>query len=449
MQKSFKSMKSVHSHKEMRCYGNVNSNRSSHNVIKNSQLCARHTWLTRNLHAQAIATTRSCLASHLESQLPADLRGQVLYKLHAASMYTLYILSVQCINFACKNRLLHVLKKMGRISVETRRRVVLLKNSGYTMKEIRERLLEEDISISLVSLFRLLKKYNEHGTIRDLPRPPPITRLNREQVQYVDCCMAGNDELTARQLHALLLKEWPDLNVSLSTIKKERRNLGWVSTRPKYCQLVRERNKEKRVEWCNEMINSNETFENVIFTDECSIQLDHHGRLCFRKRGQPRQLKPKPKHPIKVHVWAGISNKGMTHICIFTGIMTATRYCIILEKTLKPFVDAVFPDGNYRFQQDNDPKHTSKYAQQYYLENDINWWKTPAESPDLNPIENVWASLKYYLRYNYKPTNMATLESGIKEFWKMMTPELCSRYIAHLHKVMPKVIQVNGAATGF
>ena len=38
----------------------------------------------------------------------------------------------------------------------------------------------------------------------------------------------------------------------------------------------------------------------------------------------------------------------------------------------------------------NDPKHTSKYAREYFLEQGIYWWKTPAESPDYNPIENLW-----------------------------------------------------------
>lgn len=101
----------------------------------------------------------------------------------------------------------------------------------------------------------------------------------------------------------------------------------------------------------------------MIFTDECSVQLDNHGRLCFRKRGHLRKLKPRAKHPVKVHVWAGISSCGATSIVLFTGIMNATRYCMILDAGLKPFIEKAFPSGHYRFQQDNDPKHTSKYAQ--------------------------------------------------------------------------------------
>ena len=44
--------------------------------------------------------------------------------------------------------------------------------------------------------------------------------------------------------------------------------------------------------------------------------------------------------------------------------------------------------------QDNDPKHTSKCAQQFFQDDNINWWRTPSESPDANPIENLWHELK-------------------------------------------------------
>jgi len=71
--------------------------------------------------------------------------------------------------------------------------------------------------------------------------------------------------------------------------------------------LVREANKIKRKQWCQQQINNNEEFEDVIFTDECTVQLDHHGRLCFRKEREGRALKQCPKHPAKIHLWGGIS----------------------------------------------------------------------------------------------------------------------------------------------
>ena len=81
----------------------------------------------------------------------------------------------------------------------------------------------------------------------------------------------------------------------------------------------------------------------------------------------------RPKHPVKVHIWAGISCRGPTPICIFEGIMTADKYINILEQTLLPFLKEVYPDG-HKFVQDNDPKHTAGRTQKWMGENDMNWW---------------------------------------------------------------------------
>ena len=59
---------------------------------------------------------------------------------------------------------------------------------------------------------------------------------------------------------------------------------------------------------------------------------------------------------------AGISKRSATPVLIFTGIMKKEFYVgEILEKVLLPFTQSTFPDGDYRFQQDNDPKHKSKF----------------------------------------------------------------------------------------
>ena len=80
----------------------------------------------------------------------------------------------------------------------------------------------------------------------------------------------------------------------------------------------------------------------------------------------------------------------------------------------------------------------------------MNWWPTPPESPDLNPIENVWGSLKQYLRTSYKPRNLQELKDGIEQFWITLTPEVCQRYIDHIpKKVIPKIVSVNGEPSGY
>ena len=123
-------------------------------------------------------------------------------------------------------------------------------------------------------------------------------------------------------------------------------------------------------------------------------------------------------------------------------------FCDILDQTLLPFVREVFT-SNHRFMQDNDPKHTSGYAQQFLEDHNINWWKTPAESPDLNPIENLWHELKEFIRRETKPKTKEELVTGIINFWDTVTVEKCTKYINHLKKVIPKVIELNGEATGY
>ena len=156
----------------------------------------------------------------------------------------------------------------------------------------------------------------------------------------------------------------------------------------------------------------------------------------------------RPKHPLKVHVWAGISLKGRTGICIFDGVMDRFLFVEILSKTLLPFIKETYPD-HCRFMQDNDPKHSSLYARGFLEDNNITWWKTPPESPDCNPIENLWHELKEYMRREVKPKSKDELVEGIIKFWKTVDVAKCTKYIRHLRKVLPKVIELNGNATGY
>ena len=129
--------------------------------------------------------------------------------------------------------------------------------------------------------------------------------------------------------------------------------------------------------------------------------------------------------------------KGSTGICIFSGIMKAPLYVEILDKTLLPFLHEVFPHG-HRFMQDNDPKHTSRRAQAFFEDNDVCWWKTPPESPDANPIENLWHELKEFIRREVKPQTKDQLVQGIVDFWRTVDRNKCIKYIRHLRKVIPK-----------
>ena len=111
--------------------------------------------------------------------------------------------------------------------------------------------------------------------------------------------MQENDELTSRELKDKLSNEC-DVQISEATIRKERPKLGWKVEKARYWQLVHEQNRIKSLAFCLKAFTEKDTFENVIFTDETSVQMAQHGRVCFHKDGTKPKQKGCPKHPLKV-----------------------------------------------------------------------------------------------------------------------------------------------------
>ena len=181
---------------------------------------------------------------------------------------------------------------MPRLQVRDRKRVIVLRRLGYSMQDIQSRLSEEGTEVKLHSLYRLCDKFQTRHTVRDIPRATRPRLLTKEMLSTMEDCLRSDDELTARRLKAKLREKFENFpEVSLSTIKRNRKECGWVCTRPHYCQLIRDANKVKRKAWYQKQLDNNEQFEDIIFTDECTVQLDHHGRLCFRKEKEARVLK--------------------------------------------------------------------------------------------------------------------------------------------------------------
>ena len=229
---------------------------------------------------------------------------------------------------------------------------------------------------------------------------------------------------------------------------------------PKSVPFIRETNKLKRLEFCLKLLQNEDDFDNVIFTDESSVQMGPNKRIIIAKVVRDESGKiihrdaptfEKVKHPLKVHVWGGISRHGATQLHIFNGNMDAKYYTdSILKSTLLPAIRHLYPPPlTHRLWQDNDPKHTSLMAKSFFLQHNINWFKTPAESPDLNVIENVWAAMKRYVGKE-APRTQDELVASLLRFWKChLTVAQCRRYVDHIHKVIPKVIEANGGFSGY
>ncbi len=278
---------------------------------------------------------------------------------------------------------------MALLSRYAKHRTVCLKEKGLSNREAALR--REGVSISRVlTVQRFYTPYGETGSIDRRKGSGRPTLLNPAVLQMIEDVMQRDDQTTAIQIRSYLAGQGHEL--SLTTIRRGRCKLGWTFRGSAYCQLIRQANKEKQFQWGRAQLDDD--FKDVLWTDETSMQLECHKRFCCRKKGERPRPKPHTKHPVKVHMWAGIGWHECTDICIFDGTIDAPMYISILQAALLPTLQRTEYESGHRFMQDNDPNHTSRLAKSFLAENGVNWWHTPTESPDANPIENLWHELK-------------------------------------------------------
>ena len=168
-------------------------------------------------------------------------------------------------------------------------RILQLHDSGLRPPTIAKVLQEEGMQCSRVGVYKFIKRYKS-GSILRRPGSGQPSRITAEVKAIVDQRMAEDDETTAVQLHSLLISKGYIL--SLHTVLRCRPQLGWTFRGSAYCQIVRDANKVKHLNYAQ--ANRDYNFNDVIFTDECSVQLETHRRFSCHRRGE--QPRPKPRY---------------------------------------------------------------------------------------------------------------------------------------------------------
>jgi hypothetical protein len=190
----------------------------------------------------------------------------------------------------------------------------------------------------------------------------------------------------------------------------------------------------------------------VLFSDEKTFELfaHPHNQYVWTSSVDDVPTNPTVKHPPKLHVWAGISYYGKTELYFFTGNMDSAFYKGILKERLLADAWRMFGDRPWIFQQDGDPKHTSDLVQAW-LGKHVRFipkrdW--PANSPDLNPIENLWAYLQQRV-YGREPRTLDGLQRIIQEEWDAIPIENLRRLTDSMPRRLSAVQYRQGGHTSY
>lgn len=207
-----------------------------------------------------------------------------------------------------------------------------------------------------------------------------------------------------------------------------------------------------RVRWCR--VNTTTNFNFWIFSDESSFELadlSAPNRLSVHRSSEekyaPCCLLPKPtKNRQKLMIWGAISCDGPVGFCIFEENVKWNVYIDTLRNILIPFLDSLplIQFKSIQFQDDNARPHRAHQVTEFLASNGIRRPFWPPYSPDLNPIEKIWAEMKRIIRLS-GPRSINQLRIAINEAWNsVVTQEYCQKLYSSLPACLEQVISKKG-----
>ena len=282
---------------------------------------------------------------------------------------------------------------MARLSELTRWTIVSKHEEGKTIDEI-----ANETGIERHSVSRWINRYDETESVDDLQRSGRHRKrtraVSRAIVQISEGKIRKSTRFVERQLRRRRIAD-----IGHETVRAELMERGLHPFHRKRKLKLRRGDKARRIRFAND--NMDRDWSNVLFSNLKKWQMGGYRNpkneiVWARSTHEVPPFEVTP-FPLSRTMWGAISSQGKTRLYWYEGKVDTDTYIDILETTLLPMTQEAFPNNDFILQQDHDRAHTSQRTMRWFEDNNVeiippeDW---PLRSPDLTPIENVFAILE-------------------------------------------------------
>lgn len=307
---------------------------------------------------------------------------------------------------------------------------ILFKNGCQSHKK-----LSKLTGVPLRTVERNLAKLKKGCSLERKKGSGRFRKFKSADRQRLSQLVIKNDTKTSFELSEEMVNRGSP-RVHPNTILNYLHRSGFSKFLPKRTLNLSLKHRTDRVKWCKE--NRTTRWHSWIFSDESRFELYD---LKGKRWGKTRPKVAAPKFNPSLMIWGAISSTGKSKLIFLRGTINSEKYQEVLTEAQQSLL--TLQPKSFIFQHDGATCHTSKSTSEWLQKARWKVSSWPANSADLNPIENLWGIMKNEIRKR-KPNDLENLQAMIQEIWDGISLITIKSLIQSMPKRLESCIEEKG-----